>query len=123
MTLLAETNRSIAAARHLDSEMYAGAIEALRKLAAKIDAWDVIVQWANEDVADEGSRRPSVPQNDNVSISAYMKALDALGLTPQSISARAPATAPKDPKGATDASTNESPPAGRLASIRSRRPA
>jgi hypothetical protein len=61
----------------------AGAVEALRLLARKIDAWDVIVQWALEDVTDEdGSGRPLVPANDNVSIPTYLKYAEQLGLTP-----------------------------------------
>lgn len=58
-----------------------GAKAALLALARKIDAWDVIVEWAFED-ADEDGGRPRVPQNDNVSISAYLKGCEQLGLTP-----------------------------------------
>lgn len=79
MDLVAATETSIAAAGHLDP-MDAGAVEALRALARKIQAWDVIVDWALDDAAD--GKRPSVPQNDNVSISAYLKYCDQLGLSP-----------------------------------------
>lgn len=79
--LVAATEQSIAAATHLvDSDQ--GAVEALRALARKIDAWDQIVEWAIDDARDKQGSRPSVPQNDNVSISAYLKYCDQLGLTP-----------------------------------------
>lgn len=74
------TEKSIKAATHL-TRMDDGAVEAMRALARKIDAWDVIVEWALDD-ADESERRPTVPQNDNVSISAYLKFCESLGLTP-----------------------------------------
>ena len=79
MDLIAETEASIGAASHL-TDVDRGAVEALRALARKIQAWDQIVEWALED-AGEGSR-PSVPQNDNVSLSAYLKYCDQLGLSP-----------------------------------------
>jgi hypothetical protein len=78
LDLVAETERAIAAADHL-TDMDAGAIEALRALARKIQAWDRIVEFALEDA---GGDRPSVPQNDNVSLSAYLKYCDQLGLSP-----------------------------------------
>lgn len=78
--LIAATEAAIEAASHL-TPMDAAAVEAMRLLARKIDAWDTIVQWALEDAAADDSR-PRVPQNDNVSISAYLKYADALGLTP-----------------------------------------
>ena len=55
---------------------------AARALARKIDAWDVIVEWALDDAA-QGKGRPAVPANDNVSIASFLKYLDALGLTPE----------------------------------------
>ena len=79
MDLIAATEMSIAASEFEDVD--AGAVEALRALARKIQAWDVIVEFALEDSI-EGKSRPSVPQNDNVSISAYLKYCDQLGLTP-----------------------------------------
>lgn len=82
MSLLQAFEQSIAAASHLDDRDL-GAIEAARMLARKADAWDVIVTWAEED-ADERGGRPAVPQNDNVTMSAFLKACDALGLTPMS---------------------------------------
>ncbi|WP_159083911.1 terminase small subunit [Nocardioides terrigena] len=79
--LVKATEDAITAATHLvPSDM--GAVEAMRALARKIDAWDQIVEWAIDDAASQDGKRPSVPQNDNVSISAYLKYCDQLGLTP-----------------------------------------
>src|SRR5690349_7475146 len=74
------TEAAIAAASHLTDED-AGAVEALRSLARKIDVWDVIVEWANDEAADLDAR-PRVPQNDNVSLPTYLKFCESLGLTP-----------------------------------------
>jgi hypothetical protein len=81
--LIDATEVAIKAADHL-TDMDDGAVEALRALARKIDAWDRIVEFALDDVAGNESKgaRPAVPQNDNVSISAYLKFCDQLGLTP-----------------------------------------
>lgn len=79
--LIDATETAIAAAAHL-TDMDEGAVEALRALARKIDAWDQIVEWALDDARQAEGKRPSVPQNDNVSISAYLKACDQLGLSP-----------------------------------------
>lgn len=79
--LVGATEASIAAASHLTA-MDAGALEALRALARKIDAWDQIVDWAIEDSSEREGSRPAVPANDNVSISAYLKYCDQLGLSP-----------------------------------------
>lgn len=73
-------DRSVAAAQHLD-ERHLGAIVNARNLAWKVDEWQRIAARAIED-ADEAGDRPRVPQNDNVSPSAFAKACDALGLTP-----------------------------------------
>ncbi|WP_163168096.1 hypothetical protein [Arthrobacter sp. Alg241-R88] len=80
--LVKATEAAIAAATHLvDSDQ--GAVEAMRALARKIDAWDLIVAWAIDDVSHQkDGGRPAVPANDNVSISAYLKYCDQLGLTP-----------------------------------------
>ena len=75
------TEQSLKAASHLTA-MDAGAIEALRSLADKIDAWDQIVDWANDDAAGVEGKRPTVPANDNVSIPTYLKFCESLGLTP-----------------------------------------
>lgn len=77
------TERALAAATHLD-DTHAGAIEALRAVARKIDAWDQIVEWAIEDArsTDGKESRPKVPQNDNVSLPTYLKFCESLGLTP-----------------------------------------
>lgn len=74
-------NVAVEKAKHLDDDIDAPAIEAARALARKIDAWDVIVEWAIEDAAATESR-PRVPQNDNVSLSAFLKYCESLGLTP-----------------------------------------
>ncbi len=75
---------SLKVASHL-GDLDAAAVEAARALADKIDAWDTIVRWAVEDAQEAGGvSRPKVPQNDNVSISAFAKLLHALGLTPES---------------------------------------
>lgn len=75
------TEASIEAATHL-TDLDKGAIEAVLALARKIDAWDQIVEWALDDAAESKDGRPKVPQNDNVSISAYLKGCEQLGLTP-----------------------------------------
>lgn len=80
-SLVEATGVSIAAAEHL-TDMDKGAVDALLKLARKIDAWDQIVEWALDDAASKEGARPAVPQNDNVSISAYLKYCDQLGLSP-----------------------------------------
>lgn len=77
--IIEATDRAIASATHL-TDADVGAVEALRVLARKIAAWDQIVEWALEDAGNE--RRPSVPANDNVSVSAYVKTCEQLGLTP-----------------------------------------
>jgi hypothetical protein len=80
MTVFEQAKGSVEAASHLTS-MDVGAVEAYFALARKIDAWDEVVRWAIEDAGDTGSR-PTVPQNDNVSLSAFLKYSDQLGLTP-----------------------------------------
>jgi len=75
------TETALKAADHL-TDMDKGAIEALRSLADKIDAWDTIVDWANDDAAHVEGKRPAVPANDNVSIPTYLKFCESLGLTP-----------------------------------------
>lgn len=80
MSLVEATEDAVKAATHL-TDMDAGAVQAMLALARKIDAWDQIVDWAMEDAARD-EKRPTVPQNDNVSLSAYLKYCDQLGLTP-----------------------------------------
>lgn len=77
------TEAAIAAATHL-TPMDGGTLEALRKLARKIDAWDQIVEWALDDKAGKHGweGRPVVPEHDNVSIPTYLKFCESLGLTP-----------------------------------------
>ena len=66
--------RAIAAADHLTAR-HAGAVAAARALAEKIDAWQIIVEWALDDAA-ANDRRPAVPANDNVSLPSFLKYLD-----------------------------------------------
>ena len=82
-TTIAEALEQSITAAHL-TERDAGAIAAARALAAKIDAWDLIVQWATDDLAGDPrpGKRPAVPQNDNTSLPTFLKYLDALGLVP-----------------------------------------
>lgn len=99
MTVFAEESvaealeRGLKNAKHLRMR-HAPAVAAARALARKIDAWDVIVEWALDDVAETKGGRPAVPANDNVSIASFLKYLDALGLTPED---EAPAAAPGRP--------------------------
>lgn len=83
---------SVEAATHL-TDMDLGVIEAARALADKIDAWDVIVEWALDDANQDGTGRPKVPQNDNVSLASFLKYCESLGLTPAQRKDRAPTTA------------------------------
>jgi len=86
--------RSIRNAKHLGARDSA-AVAAARALARKIDAWDVIVEWALDDAA-QGKGRPAVPANDNVSIASFLKYIDQLGLLPPEPVA-ASASTPKAP--------------------------
>jgi hypothetical protein len=79
-TLSEALERSIAAATHLTTRD-AGAVAAARALAAKIDAWDVIVRWAHENAAETGTR-PKIPAHDNISLGSFLKYLEALQLVP-----------------------------------------
>jgi len=74
-------DESVAAATHLTA-LDRGAVEAARALADKVDAWDVIVEWARDDAAGIRGARPAVPQNDNVSLASLLKYMESLGLTP-----------------------------------------
>lgn len=85
VTLETSLAASVAAATHL-TPADSAAIEAARALARKIDAWDVIVDWALDDAA-ESESRPKVPQNDNVSLASFLKYCAELGLTPAARSA------------------------------------
>lgn len=79
------TQASFDAASHLTDARFEGAKVALLDLARKIDGWDAVVRAAVEWQEERSDRRPAVPQHDNVSISAYYRALEALGLTPMSV--------------------------------------
>lgn len=83
----AALDRSLKSAKHL-GEKDAAAVALARSLARKVDAWDVIVDWALEDVAEaDGKARPAVPQNDNVSAATLLKALTSLQLVPSEVQA------------------------------------
>ena len=94
LSVLDSLEASISAATHLEPR-HAATVGAARALAAKIDAWDAIVQWALEDAA-ESESRPKVPANDNTSLGTYSKYLDQLGLTVPAVKAGAPAKATAD---------------------------
>lgn len=82
MSMVEDFDRAVASAQHLTDDRFAAAISAARALARKADAWDeYIVRWANADAEANGGR-PVVPVHDNVTLSAYFKALEVLGLTP-----------------------------------------
>ena len=93
LSVLDALNASIAVATHLEPR-HAATVGAARALAAKIDAWDVIVQWALEDAHESEARgaRPAVPANDNTSLGTYSRYLEQLGLT---VAAPAKATGKK----------------------------
>ncbi|MGZ4530741.1 MAG: terminase small subunit [Mycobacteriaceae bacterium] len=76
--LVEATEQAIKAAKHL-TDMDAGAVEALRALALKIDMQDDYFQALAEH-NEERKLRP--PSQDNVSIPTYLKYAEALGLTP-----------------------------------------
>jgi len=59
--------------------MDAGAIEAIKALAIKIDVQDAYYEALADDAADHNRRPPSV---DNVSLPTYLKYAESLGLTP-----------------------------------------
>ncbi|MDM4761894.1 hypothetical protein QT381_02605 [Galbitalea sp. SE-J8] len=83
LNLVEALERAVKAAKHLDADgKDAAAIEALRGLARKADAWDQIVDWAIEDASEREGARPAVPANDNVTLAIFFKACDQLGLTP-----------------------------------------
>lgn len=76
-------DRAVAAASHLSVRDVA-VVAAARALADKIDTWDVIVDWALDDLAGNPrpGKRPAVPQNDNTSLPSFLKYLEALQLVP-----------------------------------------
>lgn len=84
-SLLVATDRAIAEGRKAGilTSNDDGAIELLRHLAKKIDAWETIVEWALDDAAEyEGNVRPKVPAHDNTTPGTYAKLAESLGLTP-----------------------------------------
>lgn len=76
-------DEAVASAAHL-GPIDAAAVAAARALADKIDAWDLIVEWAADDLAGNPrpGARPAVPQNDNTSLPSFLRYCEALGLTP-----------------------------------------
>ena len=76
--LLDATDKAIKAATHL-TDMDAGAVEAIRALAVKIDVMD---EYFDELAAQNAERKLKPPSQDNVSIPTYLKYAEALGLTP-----------------------------------------
>lgn len=132
LTLYDATVQAIAAATHLEDDRFLGSKAALLVLARKIDAWDVIVRWAVEDRdRDAKGGRPTVPQNDNVSISAYAKLSEQMGLTPtgQKALEQLPRTASAPERAAPKGDTPNGGPAdedggkkARITAIRAGRP-
>lgn len=97
LSVLDALNASIAVATHLEPK-HAATVGAARALAAKIDAWNVIVQWAIQDVGPVG--RPAVPANDNTSLGTYSRYLEQLGLTvaaPAKVTGKKPEAAEPEP--------------------------
>ena len=90
-------DESLAVATHLGS-VDSGAVAAAQALADKIDAWDLIVGWATDDLAGNPrpGARPAVPQNDNTSLGSFLKYCESLGLTP---AGRSKLEAPKEAPG------------------------
>lgn len=100
-TLEDALNRAIRNAKHLRARD-AATVAAARSLARKIDAWDVIVEWALED-AEDMDRRPAVPQNDNVSLASFLKYMQTLQLVPPETASVSKKNGTKDePKSALD---------------------
>ena len=95
LSVLESLEASLAAATHLEPK-HAAAVGAARALAAKIDAWDVIVQWALDDASQHENSRPAVPANDNTSLGTYARYLEQLALTVPAVK-NAPAARPADP--------------------------
>lgn len=73
--------RSLRNAKHLKAKDSA-TVAAARALAWRIDHWDELTERALED-AQESGRRPAVPQNDNTSLSTFLKYCSSLGLVPE----------------------------------------
>ena len=106
LSVLEALEVSLQAATHLEPK-HAATVGAARALAAKIDAWDVIVAWALEDVSDDPKARPAVPANDNTSLGTYARYLEHLGLTVATAKAAAKAepAAPAAPEPASPGAT------------------
>lgn len=90
--VLDATDKAIAAASHL-TDMDAGAVEALRTLAMRIDTDDDLREAYLE--ARGADAKPL--QLDNVSIPTYLKYCESLGLTPAGREGKARAPKPAAP--------------------------
>ena len=106
---------ALAAADHLEPK-HAATVVAARALAEKIDAWQIIVEWALEDAA-ESESRPKVPANDNTSLPTFLKFMEALQLTPPAV---AKITAPKVEAPASTSTATPSDPASKIIQLQQR---
>lgn len=80
LSVLESLEISITASTHLEPR-HAATVGAARALARKIDAWDVIIEWALDDASQSENARPKVPANDNTSLGTYSRYLEQLALT------------------------------------------
>lgn len=111
-TVSAALETALSAATHLDEE-HAATVAAARALAAKIDAWQTIVEWALDDAA-VADKRPAVPANDNTSLPTFLKFMESLRLVPQALPKTiAQPAAAQEPAPADD-------PAGKIVSMQRR---
>ena len=97
LSVLEGLEASIAAATHLEPR-HAATIGAARALARKIDAWDVIVEWALDDASQSENSRPKVPANDNTSLGTYSRYLEHLALVIPVVKAGVPAKPVAEPE-------------------------
>ena len=122
LSVLDALEESLKAADHLGPK-HTAVVGAARALAAKIDAWDQIVQWALEDAAETIGQRPKVPQNDNTSLGTYSRYLEQLGLTVPAAKAAPPKQPPAaaDPKPAPAGSATITSLQGKVAGLKKAR--
>lgn len=114
--VLEALEESLRSASHLEPK-HAATVGAARALAAKIDAWDVIVQWALEDASETTGQRPKVPVNDNTSLGTYSKYLEQLGLT---VSAAKPAAVKPAEQSESAAPVVDESPGGKIIEMQRR---
>lgn len=122
------------AATWLAGAEYGPAKAALLGMARKLDNWDAVVMAAQEWAEEKSGRRPNVPLHDGTTYGTYMRALDALGLTPishaklealgENLNRSAGGNAPDAKKDGESTSEPEgtAKPAGKLATITEIRP-